>query len=63
MEIKAPEPKTCRPRSNLTFNGSIKKVDEPDYQDCREFLYLTHQSIGEYLVNSYRELDKPSFRP
>ena len=55
---KAPELKTFRPKSNLQGSFCIKKADEDDYQKLREFLYYNHMSIGEYLVESYRALDK-----
>jgi len=55
---KAPELKTCRPKSNLMGSFSIKKEYEADYQKLREFLYYNHMSIGEYLIESYRVLDK-----
>tara|TARA_R100000008_G_scaffold84636_1_gene72561 strand:- start:2619 stop:2813 length:195 start_codon:yes stop_codon:yes gene_type:complete len=59
--IKAPKLKTCRPNSNLVGSFSIKKKDEKDYQDLRQHLYFHHISVGEYLVDAYRELDKLSF--
>ena len=61
MEMKSPQLKTTRPRSNLVFTSSIKKCDEKDYQDLRQHLYYHHTSIGEYLISAYRELDKLSF--
>lgn len=61
MTIKAPELKTYRPSSNLQGSFSIRKKDEKDYQDLRQHLYYHHMSVGEYLVSSYRELDKLSF--
>ena len=61
MEMKSPQLKTTRPRSNLVFTSSIKKSDEKDYQDLRQHLYYHHTSVGEYLISAYRELDKLSF--
>ena len=51
----------CRPNSNLTFCGSVKHKDELDYQELRNFLSYTDTSIGQYLVDAYRELDQLSF--
>ena len=61
MNIKSPQPKTYRPNSNLQGSYTIRKKDEKDYQDLRQHLYYHHMSVGEYLVSSYRELDKLSF--
>ena len=62
MTIEAPEKKSYRPNgSNLQGSFSIRKQDEKDYQDLRQHLYYHHMSVGEYLVSSYRELDKLSF--
>tara|TARA_B100000287_G_C20263291_1_gene634909 strand:+ start:81 stop:278 length:198 start_codon:yes stop_codon:yes gene_type:complete len=61
LKLKAPELKTCRTKSNLVGSFSIKKKDEKDYQELRQHLYYTHTSLGEYLVECYRELDKLSY--
>tara|TARA_B100000287_G_C20397481_1_gene688222 strand:- start:195 stop:395 length:201 start_codon:yes stop_codon:yes gene_type:complete len=62
IELKQPKLKTFKPNgSNIQGCHTIKKVDEADYQELRQYLYYHHTSIGEYLVNCYRELDKPSF--
>jgi len=58
LKLQPPAEKTCRTKSNLVGSFSIKKKDEKDYQDLRQHLYYTHTSLGSYLVNSYRELDK-----
>ena len=59
----APNLKTYkhRPHSNLTFSGSIKHRNENDYQELRQFLFHEGKSLGDYLVESYRELDKPTW--
>ena len=47
-------------QNSLQGSFSIRKKDEKDYQDLRQHLYYHHMSVGEYLVSSYRELDKGS---
>ena len=61
LKLKEPELKTCRTKSNLVGSFSIKKKDEKDYQELRQFLAYNKLHIGSYLVESYRELDKVSF--
>jgi len=56
-----PELKTYRPNYNLISSFSIKHKDEDDYQEARLFLESEGISIGDYFMNAYRELDKPSF--
>ena len=57
--VKPPKTKSYRPNgSNLQGSFCIKKADEDDYQKLREFLYYNRMSIGEYLVEAYRTLDK-----
>lgn len=51
-------PKPYRQKSNITGSFSIKKEYEQDYQELRKHLFENHTSIGEYLVECYRELDK-----
>ena len=58
---KAVKAYRCRPQSNLTFSGSVKHKDELDYQELRNFLSHNDISIGQYIVDAYRELDKVSF--
>ena len=50
-----------RPHSNLMFSGSVKHKDELDYQELRNFLSYSDISIGQYLIDAYRELDQVSF--
>ena len=59
---KAVKAYKCRPNSNLTFSGSVKQKDELDYQELRNFLSYSDISIGQYLIDAYRELDQVSFR-
>ena len=59
--LPPPELKTCRPNYNLISSFSIKHKDEDDYQAARLFLESEGLSIGEYFMNAYRELDKPTF--
>ena len=62
IELKQPDIKTYKPNgSNIQGTLTIKKDDVKDYLELRQFLYYHHTAIGEYLVNCYRELDKPSF--
>tara|TARA_B100001113_G_C20569895_1_gene388546 strand:+ start:241 stop:435 length:195 start_codon:yes stop_codon:yes gene_type:complete len=61
LKLREPELKTCRTKSNLVGSFSIKIKDEKDYQQLRQHLYYTQTSIGEYLVECYRELDKLSY--
>ena len=51
--------KPYRPNgSNITGSFCIKKADEKDYLELRKFLHDNHISLGVYLVECYRELDK-----
>lgn len=59
--LPPPELKTYRPNYNLVSSFSIKHKDEDDYQEARLFLESEGLSIGEYFMNAYRELDKPTF--
>ena len=61
INFPPPEPYTNRPHSNLMGSYSIKKKDENDYQELRQFLAYNKLHIGSYLVESYRELDKVTF--
>ena len=61
LKLQPPEEKTCRSKSNLIGSFCIKKEDEKDYQELRQFLAYNKINIGSYLVESYRELDKVSF--
>ena len=61
LKLQPPEEKTCRTKSNLVGSYSIKKKDENDYQELRKHLYYTQTSLGTYLVDAWRELDKPSY--
>tara|TARA_Y200000002_G_C22278061_1_gene495057 strand:- start:180 stop:383 length:204 start_codon:yes stop_codon:yes gene_type:complete len=51
-------PKPYKRKSNITGSFSIKQDNEKDYQELRKHLYENHVSIGDYLVESFRELDK-----
>ena len=51
----------CRPNSNLTSSLSIKSKYESDYQELRNLLSHRNQSIGDYLIESYIELDQPTW--
>ena len=44
--------------SNITTSISIKGNDESDYLALRRLLKGQRISIGEYLIDAYRELDK-----
>jgi len=44
--------------SNITTSISIKGNDESDYLALRRLLKGQRISIGEYLMDAYRELDK-----
>ena len=57
---KAVKTYKCRPNSNLTFSGSVKHQDEIDYQELRNFLSYSDISIGQYLIDAYREIYKVS---
>ena len=50
-----------RPNYNLISSVSIKKKYEKEYQDLRNLLQHRNQSIGDYLVESYIELDQPAW--
>ena len=47
-----------RQESNITTSVSIKTRDESDYLALRRLLKGQRISIGEYLMDAYRELDK-----
>ena len=47
-----------RPRSNITGSYSIKREYEQDYIELRNLLKRERISLGDYLVSSYRVLDK-----
>ena len=61
MKIAAPELKNYRPHSNIQTSITIKKEDELEYKKLRSLLYERRQSIGDYLISSFRELDKQYF--
>ena len=45
-------------KSNITTSISIRTKDESDYLELRKLISQHRISMGEYLVSSYRELDK-----
>ena len=47
-----------RQESNIQTSVSIKSQDESDYLALRRLLKGQRISIGEYLMDAYRELDK-----
>ena len=47
-----------RQESNIQTSVSIKSKDECDYLALRRLLKGQRISIGEYLIDCYRELDK-----
>ena len=47
-----------RSKSNIITSISIKNQDEQDYLELRTLLGNQRISICEYLISSYRELDK-----
>ena len=47
-----------KPQSNITTSISIKQRDEDDYVALRQLLRQQRVSVGEYLIDAYRELDK-----
>ena len=49
---------TYKQESNITTSVSIKTRDESDYLALRRLLKWQRMSIGEYLMDAYRELDK-----
>ena len=49
---------TYKQESNITTSVSIKTRDESDYLALRRLLKVQRMSIGEYLMDAYRELDK-----
>ena len=57
QEIKA----TYKPSYNLTGSYSIKQKNEEDYQEWLLYLAYNKISKGDYIVEAYRELDKPSW--
>ena len=57
IEVKA----TYKPASNLIGSYSIKKSNEKDYQEWLVYLAYNKISKGDYIVEAYRELDKPAW--
>jgi hypothetical protein len=49
---------TYKSKSNIITSLSVKGKDEEDYLELREMLDRQRISLGEYLISSYRELDK-----
>ena len=49
---------TYKSKSNIITSLSVKGKDEQDYLELREMLDRQRISLGEYLISSYRELDK-----
>tara|TARA_B100001094_G_scaffold164941_1_gene159666 strand:+ start:1680 stop:1889 length:210 start_codon:yes stop_codon:yes gene_type:complete len=49
---------TYRLGSNITTSISIKKYDEKDYLALRKMIRRQRLSLGEYMMDCYRELDK-----
>ena len=47
-----------KPKSNITSTYSVKHRDEADYFALRQLLSRHRISVGEYLIDAYRELDK-----
>ena len=47
-----------KPKSNITTSISVKQKDEQDYLALRHLLQRNRISVGEYLIDAYRELDK-----
>ena len=47
-----------KPQSNITTSISVRQKDEADYFALRQLLKQQRVSIGEYLIDCYRELDK-----
>lgn len=45
-------------KSNITTSISVKQKDEQDYLALRQLLSRHRISVGEYLIDAYRELDK-----
>lgn len=45
-------------KSNITTSISVKQRDEQDYLALRQLLSHHRISVGEYLIDAYRELDK-----
>jgi len=45
-------------KSNITTSISVKQKDEQDYLALRQLLLRHRISVGEYLIDAYRELDK-----
>tara|TARA_B100001094_G_scaffold174903_1_gene169082 strand:- start:637 stop:825 length:189 start_codon:yes stop_codon:yes gene_type:complete len=62
MKFPTPKLKNYRPYSNIQTSITIKKEDELEYQKLRSLLYERHQSLGDYLISSYKELDKQYFK-
>tara|TARA_B100001094_G_scaffold285807_1_gene300177 strand:- start:299 stop:538 length:240 start_codon:yes stop_codon:yes gene_type:complete len=50
-----------RPRSNLMSTYTIKSKYESAYQDLRNLLQHRNQSMGDYIIESYMELDQPAW--
>lgn len=49
---------TYKSKSNIITSLSVKSKDEQDYLELRQMLDRQRISLGEYLISSYRELDK-----
>jgi len=49
---------TYKSKSNIITSLSVKGKDEADYLELRVMLDRQRISLGEYLISSYRELDK-----
>jgi hypothetical protein len=49
---------TYKSKSNIITSLSVKGKDEQDYLELRQMLDRQRISLGEYLISSYRELDK-----
>jgi len=49
---------TYKSKSNIITSLSVKSKDEQDYLALRVMLGRQRISLGEYLISSYRELDK-----
>lgn len=50
-----------KPAYNIIGSYSIKQKDEKDYQDFLLFIEDEDIAKGTYLMNAYRELDKPAW--
>ena len=61
MTIAAPELKTYRPHSNIQTSITIKKEHEQKYKSLRTLLYERRESLGDYLISAFEELDQQYF--